>query len=118
MNQQPCSFYSFLRAVQGNWRNALFIQCSQAACPCEVSQSCQGFLLTADAEGIPLLMPVSEICRLTGESVEATECRGLLDRKAFEAAYYQYIEWHTESGRECALLQLYHSTCGRICTYF
>ena len=52
MNQQPCSFYSFLRAVQGNWRNALFIQCSQAACPCEVSQSCQGFLLSADAEGL------------------------------------------------------------------
>ena len=83
MNQQPCIFYSFLRAVQGNWRNALFIQCSQAACPCEVSQSCQGFLLTADAEGLPLLMPVSEICQLTGESVITAECRGLLERQAF-----------------------------------
>ena len=48
-------------------------------------------------------MPVSEICRLTGESVKATDCRGLLDRQAFETAYCQYIEWHTESGRECAL---------------
>ena len=24
MNQKPCQFYSFLQAVRGNWRNALF----------------------------------------------------------------------------------------------
>lgn len=114
MNQHLCSFYPFLRALEGNWRNALFIQCSSSACPCEVSQSCQGFLLAADAEGRPLLMPASELCRLTGESVESAECRGILERQAFESAYRQYIEWHTESARECALLQLCRSSgsCG------
>ncbi|RFZ77617.1 hypothetical protein DS742_17535 [Lacrimispora amygdalina] len=111
MNQHPCSFYPFLRAVQGNWRNALFIQCRCATCPCEVSQSCQGYLLAADAEGKPLLASVSEISRLTGETVDATECRGILERQAFEAAYCQYVEWHTESSRECALMQLCNVFC-------
>lgn len=115
MNQHPCSFYPFLRAVQGNWRNALFIQCGCAACPREVSQSCQGYLLAADAEGKPLLASVSEIGRLTGESVEAAECCGVLERQAFEAAYCQYIEWHTESSRECALMQLYSASRCRKC---
>lgn len=118
MNQQPCSFYSFLRAVQGNWRNALFIQCSQAACPCEVSQSCQGFLLTADAEGIPLLMPVSEICRLTGESVEATDCRGLLTGRLLKLPTVSILNGIPNPAGNVRFYRLYHSTCSRICTYF
>lgn len=106
MNQHPCSFYSFLRAVQGNWRNTLFIQCSCTTCPRKISQSCQGYLLAVDAEGKPILISVRDICRLTGESVDPVECRGVLKRKDFESVYCQYIEWHTESSRECALIQL------------
>lgn len=115
MNQHQCSFYPFLRAVQGNWRNALFIQCNGANCPHEVLQFCQGYLLTADAEGKPLLESVSEACRLTGESVDATECCGVLERQAFETAYCQYIEWHTESSQMCALMQLYSTSHGGKC---
>ena len=37
MNQKPCQFYSFLQAVRGNWRNALFIRCSGSLCPMTVS---------------------------------------------------------------------------------
>lgn len=110
MNQH-CNFYPFLQAVQGNWRNALFIQCNCAACPCAVSQSCQGFFLAADTEGKPILVSVLEISKLTGESIEPTECRGLLERQAFEAVYHQYIEWHTDSDQECALLQLLPPMC-------
>jgi hypothetical protein len=115
MNQHQCSFYPFLQAVQGNWRNALFIQCSCANCPREVLQSCQGYLLAVDAEGKPLLESVSEIRRLTGESVDVTECCGALERQAFEAAYCQYIEWHTESSQVCALMQLHSTSHGRKC---
>lgn len=116
MIQHSCSYYPFLRSVRGNWRNALFIQCSCSACPCEVSQACQGYLLAADAEGRPLLAPVSAICRLTGESIEAGECRGVLERQAFESAYCQYIEWHTETSRECALLLLWRTAHSRPCS--
>ena len=27
-----CKFYSFLRAVRGNWRNAIFVSCGCDAC--------------------------------------------------------------------------------------
>lgn len=105
-NQKPCNLYLFLRAVNGNWRNALFIQCNCVICPRAVSQTCRGYLLTADAEGKPLLISREKMCRLTGENMEAVECRGILDRQAFEAAYGQYIEWHTDSAEDCPLLQL------------
>lgn len=106
MNQKPCNLYVFLRAVNGNWRNALFIQCNCAICPRAVSQFCQGYLLAADAEGKPLLVSVDAMRRLTGENLESVECREILDKQAFESAYGQYIEWHTDSAEECPLLQL------------
>ena len=49
MNQKPCQFYSFLQAVRGNWRNALFIRCSGSLCPMIRQASCEGFLMAADA---------------------------------------------------------------------
>ena len=102
MNQTNYTLYSFMRAVRGNWHNALFIRCSCHSCP----HTCKGFLMAADADGRPLLIPVETLRRLTGESVEASECRGCLDRQAFEAAFSQYIEWHTVSDEDCPLWQL------------
>lgn len=100
------TLYSFMRAVRGNWHNALFISCNCQTCPHGEGLRCDGFLMAADADGRPLLMPVETLRRLTGESVEAAECWGSLDRRAFEAAFSQYIEWHTVSDEDCPLMQL------------
>lgn len=54
MNQKPCQFYSFLQAVRGNWRNALFIRCSGSLCPMIRQASCEGFLMAADASCQPI----------------------------------------------------------------
>lgn len=62
--------------------------------------------MVADAEGIPILMPVEHIRQLTGESISRKECRSALETQAFEAAYSLYIEWHTISSRDCPLRQL------------
>lgn len=103
MNQNCCTFYPFMRAVRGNWRNALFISCGCQTC----RPLCKGFLMAVDADGRPLLMPVETLRQLTGESIDFTDCQGVLEKQAFEAAYSQYIEWHTVSENDCSLLQLY-----------
>lgn len=105
MSQTKHILYPFLQAVHGNWRNALFLKCDSERCPYR-KVSCEGYLLTANADGTPLLMPVRYFRLMAGETVSADECRGIVTRQAFEAAFALYIEWHTLSSTDCALNQL------------
>lgn len=111
MNQIPHNFYSFLCTVQGNWRNAIFIQCSCQFCSQGNAQPCLGFLFSVDSEGHPFLIPVEKIYHLTGENVEYTDCCGVLDKQSFESAYHQYLVWHVDSSPECALWKLCEQSC-------
>ena len=106
MDQSSYLLYPFLQAVRGNWRNSLFLKCGQGCCPYGRVTLCEGFLMAAAADGVPILMPVRYFRMLTGEPVEPEECRGVLTRQAFEAVYSLYMEWHNPSSRECQLRQL------------
>lgn len=115
MNQNRYKWYPFLQAVRGNWRNALFISCSN--CPYR-QQSCPGFLLAADADGKPLVMPVDAFRKMSGQQFDKDECCGSLSRQAFEAAFSLYLEWHTATAENCSLCQLcdeYAALYGREC---
>lgn len=46
-----CKIYSFLRAVRGNWRNAIFVSCDCGHCMCGRTTPCFGFLLAVDECG-------------------------------------------------------------------
>lgn len=95
--------YRFLNACEGSWRNTVFIKCSV----CQFSDHiCHGFLLTADADGHPLLYPVDKFCRLTGESVSKDECIGEMSGCTFEQLYRHWLLWQTSSDKHCGLLQL------------
>ena len=104
LNQDVHILYSFLQSVHGNWRNALFIHCS--SCPHQQHPLCGGFLFSADADGHPILMPIEDFQRLSGERIDPDECIGHLKRHAFETTFALYLEWHTVSGETCPLLQL------------
>lgn len=115
MSQNRCKCYPFLQAVRGNWRNALFISCPD--CPYR-KQSCSGFLLVADADGKPLVLPVDTFRKMSGQQFDKDECCGFLSRQAFEAAFSLYLEWHTATSKNCPLWQLcdeYSVLCGRKC---
>ena len=77
-----CKFYSFLRAVRGNWRNAIFVSCGCDACMYGREKPCSGFLLTVDECGQVMLLP------------------------AETAAFSKYIEWHAPNSSACTLRQL------------
>ena len=92
--------YRFLNACEGNWRNAVFIQCS--VCPFS-EQLCPGYLLTADADGQPLLYSVEAFCRQTGEFITKDECIGEMSGYTFEQLYRSWLLWHTTSPRRCGI---------------
>lgn len=102
MYKNDCKLYAFMRAVSGNWRNALYIDCNDNLC----SHKGEGFLFVADADGAPILIPARRFQDFSGESIDSAECRATLSRQTFESAYSLYIEWHTISDAKCSLWQL------------
>lgn len=96
------TLYVFLSLTRGNWRNAAVISCGN--CPYE--QSCAGFLLTADTEGTPVLLPVAKFEKMTGKTVDQTECAAVIRREAFESVYDRWLLWHVTDKNQCALRQI------------
>lgn len=103
-NQNHNKLYPFMKAVRGNWHNALYLSCRQSTCT--QHENCQDFLMSADADGHPILIPVDEMRSLSGEDIEPGECLDTMEKQKFETLYSLYIEWHTVSQTGCPLLQL------------
>ena len=103
MNSENKKLYSFMCATQGNWRNAIYIVCS--SCPYS-GQSCDGHLLSATADGVPILFPCSLYEELTGESIDKNECAGVLTCQAFESLYHLWLIWNTPTKDQCSIIQV------------
>lgn len=104
MPQVPCRVFAFLSAVEGNWRNAIYVECGEHDCP--HAGECGAVLFAADADGAPILLPVTAIRSCGGQEVDKLECMACLEKPAFVAAYRQFIDWHTDCDEDCALRQL------------
>lgn len=95
-------FYHFLAACGGNWRCAVYISCPG----CPDHRGCAGHLLAPNTEGKPVLMAVRQFQRLSGEIIDPEECRGRLDRKAFEDIFRGYLLWALPDASPCVLRRL------------
>lgn len=84
MNESTRQFYLFLAACSGNWRNTIHIS-SHAQSP--------GWLMAADRDGRPVLMPVERFRDLCGEEIDPTECRADMSEAAFGDIFAQYLLW-------------------------
>lgn len=77
-----CKFYSFLRAVRGNWRNAIFVSCGCDACMYGREKPCSGFLLTVDECGQVMLLP-AEIIKCVEQDVFSLPSERVLMEKVY-----------------------------------
>ena len=82
--------YRFLSSCGGNWRNTLYIRADDQ----------NGCLMAADREGRPVLMGLGELCELSGERIDPSECRGQLEEGAFQDIFAQYLLWQLPSADE------------------
>ena len=101
--KESCSFYPFIKAAQGNWRNAMFISCECATCPFGINPDCEGYLLVSDSMGFPIIIAVEQIKAFTGEPVDPHECCAVITKTSFEAVYAQYIQWAISQKGICPL---------------
>lgn len=102
MTMNVKQYTAFMRACRGNWRNSCFISC--IVCKCRTP--CSGYLMSANADGKPVLLSVAEYEAFAMERIDATECRGRLSRSAFEDIYSLYLSWCLADGTSCCLQML------------
>ena len=107
MEMKTQQLTTFLSSCRGNWRNTIYIR--DAA-------SDDGYLMTADRDGLPILVELRTLSRLMGEAIDPTECRGQLPLDVFEDVYAQYLLWHMASPQEHSLRALCVAGDGREAT--
>lgn len=103
MNEIPSPLYPFLSLTRGSWRNAFYIECK--SCPYAID-NCQGYLLTTDTEGAPLLLSVRFFEKATGEKIEKEECAAVIGKDAFESLFNRWLVWNINDKKTCSILQL------------
>lgn len=106
MTTPHCPLYAFLKAVEGNWRNAVFISCSSPTHLCDGGTGREGFLLSADDLGRPLLVSVETYRKYTGEPICPDECCSTIPCQTFTALYGQYLKWNLSDSSHCQLEQI------------
>lgn len=93
------TFYRFLSACQGNWRNSVYIVTDGPS-----------YLLSADCDGRLILMAVEAFQRLTDEIMDPAECCGQLTDEGFRVLYAQYLLWRMPSAEDDPLCFLSQSS--------
>lgn len=104
MKNQFYELYPFLQATAGSWRNAAYIECQ--SCPYGRNPLCSGFLITAGAEGTPIILSAERFYQQTGEYPDKTECVAILSRTAFESIYAHWLKWQINDPTVCMAFQL------------
>ena len=99
MNISTKQLYLFLTACSGSWRNSIYIKC-------QGENDSPGYLLAADRDGQPVILPVQRFYELTGVQIDPAECCGQLTEAGFEALYAQYLLWRLPAVEEHPLRQL------------
>jgi len=106
LNKETCLVYLFLNAVQGNWRNAVYIECGNTVC----NKSCRAFLLAFDWDGKAVLFPVSIMEKLIGQTVDKSECSTVIPLEKFKSLFGLWLSWLLDSENECPAFAFMH-TC-------
>ena len=88
--------YLFLTACSGSWRNSVYIKCQS-------EKDDPGYLLAADRDGQPVILPVQRFYELTGVQIDPAECCGQITEAGFEALYAQYLLWRLPEAEGCPL---------------
>lgn len=107
MSQTNSPLYPFLSLTRGSWRNAFYIECG--FCPYG-SGNCNGYLLTTDTEGAPLLLSVMYFEKATGEKIDKAECAAIIGKEAFESLFNRWLVWNVNNPKACSILQLIPKT--------
>lgn len=83
---------AFLDATDGNWRNALYIQCT--SCKYSRPAFCSAspdILYVPAADGTPIFLPVSDAEILFARRLDLSECLLSCSNLRFQALFQRYL---------------------------
>ena len=115
MSGQCCTLARLLILVDGNWRNAVYIQ-SCSTQDCHLNTPCLGHLFTADRDGAPVVIPIELFQWLTGEQIDPSECRSHISRLDFENMYRRTLLWFCNCAKACGVRHLAAEQCSLPCS--
>lgn len=105
MDNKKDAFYFFISLTRGNWRNAMFIECSK-----KCSSNCKGFLMISDTEGVPMFYPVTLFEEKSKQIIDKNECAAVVSIHAFESIFDRWLLWNVADKHKCPFPQVMSNT--------
>lgn len=97
--------HSFLNATGGNWREAIYVECS--VCKHNHGSICDDFLVTFDPTAAPVILPVRDAEILFGRYIDKSECADVLCNATFLSIYSKYVKVKTVGYDGCPMMALW-----------
>lgn len=97
------TIYEFLHAVQGNWRNSIYVDSSSCG---RCGEKCPGdYLIIANEDGAPIAVPVKDMVSISGQSIAKDECIAVMRCKDIRTFYHLWLIWNADTDKECPVEQ-------------
>ena len=97
----------FFEATEGNYRNALYIRCSN--CRYCREEGCGDFLFIPGHDCLPILFPLADAKNFLG-TLDCSDCAGVLSGTTFLQLYHQWLMLCTSSEETCPFHQILQLT--------
>lgn len=98
------TLYTFMEAAEGNYRNAIYVECT--GCSCGQQANCRDFLFIPGYDCRPILLPVFDAEQFFGFRVDRTDCACNLSYHSFLRLYRKWLELVIPSSDPCPIQQL------------
>lgn len=96
---------AFLRNINGNWRNSMYVACT--VCKYQKENCCSDLLVSFGADGVPAVIMVTDANFLFGTIIDKTECLCEISNAKFRWLFENYLQRHADSNASlCPFLQL------------
>ena len=97
------TLYTFMEATEGNYRNAIYVECSNA---CPYQDNCKDFLFIPGYDAKPILLPICDAECFFGFTVDKSDCCTIISSKAFMSLYARWIEQSLSNDGPCPIQKI------------
>lgn len=103
-NTNYTNITNFIRNVDGNWRNSIYITCS--VCKYEKQTCCDDLLVSFDSWGVPTFISVADANNIFKTIIDKSECILEMSNGRFVCLFEKLIKRYTTAKKGCPLLQM------------
>ena len=102
--EEPEHIDRFIKCIQKNWRNSVYITCS--VCRYRKEKNCDDLLMTFDFSGKPIFITVHDANILFNTIIDKSECAAEISNVKTLCFMNSFIKENTSVKEGCPFLQL------------